>query len=378
MGVGVIRGESAVGVPLRWLFRYEWMDISIVSPFLLPPRELVSGVAKADPYPHPKCAASEHHMARIQQGISGQPVLLQRIRREPSGIRTTDRSLFRDNRRRSLAVRALSKCKSSFQQMSRAPRLDTKLPLAASPAPLGDACPRVARPRRSSRRISLIRTSLARTKRPQIMRVASSVRMASFPRPTRPFWGQACRLGLASIECPPGPAHHGNTRGLHLSSVCRGTSTETLLWREMLRARCERQRPAAIRTNDLAHRSPSLRSAPSYSLQLSARARLPPLRCVQFALLTWPCACPRCMRHAHMYCLSNFAQSVRPEPVPADETWRGLASPPCWMEGSCHVSSGSGGGVCQARTVRHCLRCTLLLSRCVVPHCSRSIRRCCE
>jgi hypothetical protein len=28
MGVGVVRGESAVGVPLRRLFRYEWMDVS--------------------------------------------------------------------------------------------------------------------------------------------------------------------------------------------------------------------------------------------------------------------------------------------------------------------------------------------------------------
>ena len=27
MGVGFARGESAVVVPLRWLFRYDWMDI---------------------------------------------------------------------------------------------------------------------------------------------------------------------------------------------------------------------------------------------------------------------------------------------------------------------------------------------------------------
>jgi hypothetical protein len=27
MGVGVVGGESAVGVPLRRLFRYEWMDV---------------------------------------------------------------------------------------------------------------------------------------------------------------------------------------------------------------------------------------------------------------------------------------------------------------------------------------------------------------
>jgi hypothetical protein len=28
MGVGVVRRESAVGVPLRQLFRYEWMDVT--------------------------------------------------------------------------------------------------------------------------------------------------------------------------------------------------------------------------------------------------------------------------------------------------------------------------------------------------------------
>jgi hypothetical protein len=28
MGVGVVRRESSVGVPLRWLFRYEWMDVT--------------------------------------------------------------------------------------------------------------------------------------------------------------------------------------------------------------------------------------------------------------------------------------------------------------------------------------------------------------
>jgi hypothetical protein len=31
MGVGVVRGESAVGVPLRRLFRYEWMDVKQVT-----------------------------------------------------------------------------------------------------------------------------------------------------------------------------------------------------------------------------------------------------------------------------------------------------------------------------------------------------------
>jgi hypothetical protein len=30
MSVGVVRGESDVGVPLRRLFRYEWMDVMIV------------------------------------------------------------------------------------------------------------------------------------------------------------------------------------------------------------------------------------------------------------------------------------------------------------------------------------------------------------
>jgi hypothetical protein len=30
MGVGVVRGENSVGVPLRRLFRYEWMDVSLV------------------------------------------------------------------------------------------------------------------------------------------------------------------------------------------------------------------------------------------------------------------------------------------------------------------------------------------------------------
>jgi hypothetical protein len=30
MCVGVVRGESAVGVPLRRLFRYEWMDVTSV------------------------------------------------------------------------------------------------------------------------------------------------------------------------------------------------------------------------------------------------------------------------------------------------------------------------------------------------------------
>jgi hypothetical protein len=30
MGVGVVRGESAVGVPLRRLFRHEWMDVMYV------------------------------------------------------------------------------------------------------------------------------------------------------------------------------------------------------------------------------------------------------------------------------------------------------------------------------------------------------------
>jgi hypothetical protein len=29
MGVGVVRRESAVGVPLRRLFRYEWMDVML-------------------------------------------------------------------------------------------------------------------------------------------------------------------------------------------------------------------------------------------------------------------------------------------------------------------------------------------------------------
>jgi hypothetical protein len=29
MGVGVVRGESAVGVPLRRLFRYEWIDVKL-------------------------------------------------------------------------------------------------------------------------------------------------------------------------------------------------------------------------------------------------------------------------------------------------------------------------------------------------------------
>jgi hypothetical protein len=28
MDVSVVRGESAVGVPLRRLFRYEWMDVN--------------------------------------------------------------------------------------------------------------------------------------------------------------------------------------------------------------------------------------------------------------------------------------------------------------------------------------------------------------
>jgi hypothetical protein len=31
MRVGVVRGEGAVGVPLRRLFRYEWMDVSAPS-----------------------------------------------------------------------------------------------------------------------------------------------------------------------------------------------------------------------------------------------------------------------------------------------------------------------------------------------------------
>jgi hypothetical protein len=31
MGVGVVRGESSVGVPLRRLFRYEWMDVMLAS-----------------------------------------------------------------------------------------------------------------------------------------------------------------------------------------------------------------------------------------------------------------------------------------------------------------------------------------------------------
>jgi hypothetical protein len=31
MCVGVVRGESTVGVPLRRLFRYEWMDVSTAS-----------------------------------------------------------------------------------------------------------------------------------------------------------------------------------------------------------------------------------------------------------------------------------------------------------------------------------------------------------
>ena len=30
MGVGVVRGESSVGVPLRRLFRYEWMDVNLL------------------------------------------------------------------------------------------------------------------------------------------------------------------------------------------------------------------------------------------------------------------------------------------------------------------------------------------------------------
>jgi hypothetical protein len=30
MGAGVVRGESSVGVPLRRLFRYEWMDVTNV------------------------------------------------------------------------------------------------------------------------------------------------------------------------------------------------------------------------------------------------------------------------------------------------------------------------------------------------------------
>jgi hypothetical protein len=29
MGVGVLRRESSVGVPLRRLFRYEWMDVNV-------------------------------------------------------------------------------------------------------------------------------------------------------------------------------------------------------------------------------------------------------------------------------------------------------------------------------------------------------------
>jgi hypothetical protein len=29
MGVSVVRGESAVGVPLRQLFRYEWIDVNL-------------------------------------------------------------------------------------------------------------------------------------------------------------------------------------------------------------------------------------------------------------------------------------------------------------------------------------------------------------
>jgi hypothetical protein len=33
MGIDVVKGESAVGVPLRLLFRYEWMDVShIINP----------------------------------------------------------------------------------------------------------------------------------------------------------------------------------------------------------------------------------------------------------------------------------------------------------------------------------------------------------
>jgi hypothetical protein len=31
MGVGIVRGESSVGVPLRRFFRYEWMDVSYLS-----------------------------------------------------------------------------------------------------------------------------------------------------------------------------------------------------------------------------------------------------------------------------------------------------------------------------------------------------------
>jgi hypothetical protein len=30
MGIGVVRRESSVGVPLRRLFRYEWMDVTLV------------------------------------------------------------------------------------------------------------------------------------------------------------------------------------------------------------------------------------------------------------------------------------------------------------------------------------------------------------
>jgi hypothetical protein len=35
MGVGVVRGEGAVSVPLRRLFRYEWMDVILLLPVLV-------------------------------------------------------------------------------------------------------------------------------------------------------------------------------------------------------------------------------------------------------------------------------------------------------------------------------------------------------